>query len=92
MNAGFAATLQGKALVQNKQDLAGARQQRCWARGLMRYATGANPIGQSYVVGYNPSGIAAADRPHHRSASCNPDLQVFCGQEAFTASVGSAHP
>ncbi len=51
------------------------------------HPTGDNPIRQSYVVGYNPSGTNPADRPHHRSSSCIPNLQVFCGYDAYNNPV-----
>ncbi len=56
---------------------------RCWARNLLTYAAGSNPSRQSYIVGYTPPGTRAADRPHHRSASCSPNFNVPCGWDQF---------
>ncbi len=47
-------------------------------RSQLLYVVGGNPLNQSYVVGYTPAGTKAADRPHHRSASCNRDFSRTC--------------
>lgn len=37
-----------------------------WARGQMEYIMGDNPLGRSYIVGYNENSVKF---PHHRAAS-----------------------
>jgi hypothetical protein len=85
-NAAFAATMHAATL-----DAAGAkasaRQHRCWARSQLLYAAGNNPAKQSYIVGYTPAGLKAADRPHHRSSSCDPNYGVQCTYQQLDAPV-----
>lgn len=55
------------ALVYDKYNNNGEPSQYSdWAKGQMEYLLGDNPLGRSYVVGYNEN---SAKFPHHRAAS-----------------------
>jgi hypothetical protein len=77
-NVAFASTAYAAIVDAGAGSKADARVLRCWARSQLQYAAGKNPAKQSYIVGYAPDGLVAADRPHHRSSSCDPDWEKPC--------------
>ena len=54
------------ALVYDKYNNNGPGSYSDWAKGQMEYIMGDNPMGRSYIVGYNSDSVKF---PHHRAAS-----------------------
>ncbi len=54
------------ALVYDKYNNNGPGSYSDWAKGQMEYIMGDNPMGRSYIVGYNENSVKF---PHHRAAS-----------------------
>ena len=77
-NVALATTVQAATLGSGKNYVT-ARKYRCWVRKQLNYIAGSNPAKQSYIAGYTPSNHKAADRPHHRSSSCDKNYTITCG-------------
>ncbi len=90
-SARYNTATQFAALVYDKHNHGGPSTYSEWARGQMNYLMGDNPLGLSYIVGYNENSVKF---PHHRAASglskCeDPDPHRFVLYGALVGGPGS---